>query len=367
MRILFATGRLYPPDRHGGAQNSAHALLTHATRAGHTCEAITAHAPGWRLLFRRGLFIAGGRRVLLPPDSANGYPTRRAPHWQVAEWAARRITSFRPDVLVTDQIELLEQLAPELPGELPIVLRVAELSRLERLETLPAAGSLRVIANSRFIARRLRDRFGIDAPVLYPLVDTARYHVRRRDPDRITFFNPIPEKGVDLAFEVARIAPGRHFLFISGWPRPGNEERRVAERCRELPNIELHPWTRNVAAIYARTRILFFPTQWEEPFGRVALEAQASGIPVLASDRGGLPEAVGNGGRILPFDAPASAWADALAAMLDPTTETRLSDAARANTRRPEFQPQFIADRFLDILHDHTGSTAGRDAAVQRT
>jgi glycosyltransferase involved in cell wall biosynthesis len=41
------------------------------------------------------------------------------------------------------------------------------------------------------------------------------------------------------------------------------------------------------------------PSIWPEPFGRVVLEAQMNGIPVISSAKGGLPEAVGNGGEII--------------------------------------------------------------------
>lgn len=44
----------------------------------------------------------------------------------------------------------------------------------------------------------------------------------------------------------------------------------------------------------AESRFLVVPSVWEEPFGRVALEALSLGIPVLAADRGGLPEIIKN-------------------------------------------------------------------------
>src|SRR5262249_21620774 len=59
--------------------------------------------------------------------------------------------------------------------------------------------------------------------------------------------------------------------------------------------------TDDMRTVYCDTRILLVPSQWEdETWGRVVSEAQLSGIPVITSDRGGLPESVGPGGIVLP-------------------------------------------------------------------
>jgi glycosyltransferase involved in cell wall biosynthesis len=60
--------------------------------------------------------------------------------------------------------------------------------------------------------------------------------------------------------------------------------------------------------VYGRTKILLVPSLWEEAYGRVATEAQLSGIPVITSNRGGLPEAVGTGGITLDPEGPLEAW-----------------------------------------------------------
>jgi len=68
------------------------------------------------------------------------------------------------------------------------------------------------------------------------------------------------------------------------------------------------------------------PSRWEEAaVPRVALEAYASGVAVIASDRGALPEGVVNDetGIIVPADEPA-AWRDAAAAMIVDGTDERL-------------------------------------------
>jgi glycosyltransferase involved in cell wall biosynthesis len=49
---------------------------------------------------------------------------------------------------------------------------------------------------------------------------------------------------------------------------------------------------------YRVSRAVLMPSLWRESLGRVAIEAMANGIPVLASDRGALPETLGDAGFI---------------------------------------------------------------------
>jgi glycosyltransferase involved in cell wall biosynthesis len=49
------------------------------------------------------------------------------------------------------------------------------------------------------------------------------------------------------------------------------------------------------AALIARARALLFPVQWDEPFGLVMIEALLSGVPVLALQRGSVPEVIDDG------------------------------------------------------------------------
>jgi glycosyltransferase involved in cell wall biosynthesis len=106
--------------------------------------------------------------------------------------------------------------------------------------------------------------------------------------------------------------------------------------------------------IYARTRILLAPSLWEEGWGRVISEAQISGIPVLASNRGGLPESVGPGGLLVAHDAPLDRWRNALSAMWDDVdVYGQLSAAAAKHSRRPAIQPDRLLDRFAAILQAH--------------
>lgn len=55
---------------------------------------------------------------------------------------------------------------------------------------------------------------------------------------------------------------------------------------------------------YAVTKALLMPSLWNESFGLVAAEAMLNGTPVLASNRGALPETVGEGGLLLDIPPP---------------------------------------------------------------
>lgn len=108
-----------------------------------------------------------------------------------------------------------------------------------------------------------------------------------------------------------------------------------------------------LAETLRRASALLIPSH-SETFGLVALEAAASGIPVIASRVGGLPEAVGDNGILLD-DRSAESWAAALDAVL---TEAR--DAAgrarlrsRAVAHAAPFRWDAVAHRIGDIYRSH--------------
>jgi glycosyltransferase involved in cell wall biosynthesis len=84
------------------------------------------------------------------------------------------------------------------------------------------------------------------------------------------------------------------------------------------------------------------PSVWEEAWGRVASEAQCSGLPVIGSDRGGLPEAIGPGGVVLPFSADTDAWVAEVRRLWD---DSAAHDAVSAAARRHACRPEMDAGR----------------------
>ena len=109
--------------------------------------------------------------------------------------------------------------------------------------------------------------------------------------------------------------------------------------------------------VYARARLLLVPSQWEEAWGRVVSEAQASGIPAIASDIGGLPESVGPGGILVSPDAPLERWLAALSALWDDAAAwERYADAAAAHFAALDLSPERAARRLVDIVTAQPGA-----------
>ena len=357
MRVAFAGGNGYPPEAAGGVQSSTHHLAQGLAARGHAPAVLAPlYGAGWfGLRARARLKLAGGGLVV---DRVQGYPVHRAwfPQTQVGAF----VRAVRPDVAVVQchgTVPIAQAFAAE-GVALVIYLRNVEFHQLGGdPSTLPGA---RFIANSAFTARVYRERFGIEARVIPPTLDRAAYAVTPEGPF-VTFVGPVPEKGLDLALQVAALCPEIPFLFVESWLLGPEALAALERRLAGLPNVTLRRRTPDMPGMFRRTRVLLAPSRWEEAWGRVASEAQCSGIPVVGSSRGGLPEAIGPGGLVLDAEALAAEWAAAVRHVwADPEAHAALSAAALAHAARPEMDPD---RQFAAFLSEVEAAAAPRQAA----
>jgi glycosyltransferase involved in cell wall biosynthesis len=90
---------------------------------------------------------------------------------------------------------------------------------------------------------------------------------------------------------------------------------------------------------------------WREQFGRMLIEAMASGVPVVASDSGEIPAVVGDAGVVVP-EGDAPAWTRALDALLgDPARRSALAAAGRARAESTYAWP-VVARRHLAFFEE---------------
>jgi len=143
----------------------------------------------------------------------------------------------------------------------------------------------------------------------------------------------VPEKGHDFAIELARQLraerPRLRWLFAGGGPLLESLQARLrAEGLSEVIGISgeiSHP---QMLQRLAEATVVIQPSR-QEGFGMTAAEAMALGKPVLASDAGGLPETVGEAGRVVPIS-NRTGWLNSLRYLLDsPVARAALGQAAR--------------------------------------
>lgn len=153
------------------------------------------------------------------------------------------------------------------------------------------------IANSATVARRIKRYYRRDATVIHPPVDVTRYALRatRKQEHYLVVSRLLPYKSVDLA--VRAFNELQLPLVVVG----DGPERRTLEALAK-PNIQFAGAKRptELAEYYAGARALIFPQ--EEDFGLAAVEALASGTPVIGFGRGGLKEIVEHGTHGLLFN-----------------------------------------------------------------
>jgi glycosyltransferase involved in cell wall biosynthesis/predicted metal-dependent phosphoesterase TrpH len=138
------------------------------------------------------------------------------------------------------------------------------------------------------------------------------------------------EKGADLladAFLAARARdPRLHLVLAGGGPEEATLRARVGEHATFLGWLEGDA----LAVAYANADLFLFASR-TDTFGQVLLEAQASGLPVVAVAEGGPCSIVADGVTGLLRSADATALADAVVALAaDPDARARLAHAARA-------------------------------------
>lgn len=159
------------------------------------------------------------------------------------------------------------------------------------------------VYNSEWVAKRA----GTKGIVVHPPVWAEDYAVTPGY--AVTLINLMAEKGAAIFWRLAERNPDVPFLAVRG----GWGAQVIPPR---LPmNVVLLENTPDMKEVYRRTRILLVPSDYES-FGRVAVEAAVSGIPVLASLTPGLRESMGPLGAHW-VEGGVDAWQGALQAHLE--------------------------------------------------
>lgn len=172
------------------------------------------------------------------------------------------------------------------------------------------------LARSETAAGILRARgFSGNIRVVPHGVDTERFAPA---PDRDHACEPVigyvgaltRHKGVDVLIQALALLPSEiHCLILGDGPeKPKLED--LASRLGVASRIEFVGTVshRDIPGYLRRMSVFVLPTRslpgWEERFGRVLLEAMATGLPVVGSNCGEIPSVIGDGGVVFPEQDP---------------------------------------------------------------
>ncbi len=153
-----------------------------------------------------------------------------------------------------------------------------------------------VVVPSEFARRYYKERLGIDCYVIPPLIDRSKVSVEGGERKCVTLVNPSVEKGVFFFLGLARAIGQSHpevpFLIVEGRAK-ASSLADVPEVLR-LKNLSVMRTVSDPRSFWDKTRILLVPSTGKETFCRLVVEAAFNSIPVIASDRGAIPETMGD-------------------------------------------------------------------------
>jgi glycosyltransferase involved in cell wall biosynthesis len=292
MRILLTATASYAPPR-GGATRSNLVWLSHLAAAGHACRVVCG-APGEGAPFRHHESIA----LLEVEDPAQRVQALR-----------RQIAEFQPDwVLVSSEDlghALLREAHHSAEGRVVYLAHTPQFFPFGPASWYPERHAAELVARSagvvtigRHMAAYVHWELGRQSVVIHPPIYGAGPFPYLANFERglVAMINPCAVKGISIFLETASRLPGFRFGATPGWGTTSADRLALAR----LPNMEILPNPAGIDDLLRGTRILLMPSLWYEGFGLIVMEAMLRGIPVVASDSGGLREAKQGTGYLIP-------------------------------------------------------------------
>lgn len=185
-------------------------------------------------------------------------------------------------------------------------------------------------------------QFGVDPDLFAPVLTPPSSASPRNLGERMRTFTIgyvgrlVEEKGIHLLLTAAARLDGEWRLRLVGSGPYWNALEALAQQLGIRDRLDRVEWVESAGmpTQYQKMDVLAIPSltrlNWKEQFGRVITEAMSSGLPVIGSDSGAIPDVMGNAGMIVP-----EGDIDSLTAALrrlrdDPVERARLGQAGRA-------------------------------------
>jgi len=314
MRVMYVCG-MYVPS-HGGAEISMYSLLRSLQEK-----------LGWEILAVTDERYEKTKKL----EKFNKIQLHTTSHDNRETEIEKMILEFKPDIVITQLMWANVALKLANKHSIPSIVRVCKvplkLDLAEGSEYAPTA----IISTSNFVKEYVSKLWNRESNIIKPLVEIENYTIKKEDLDPsknnlIFMFNPLQRKGGLVFKEIAKKLPSERFGTVLGWSSLKDKDdsnnfsseyiKRVTESegstfdgsllsyvsFDDCENVKVFPSEDDPRALYEQMKVLLIPSQWEEAFGRVAIEAMVNGIPVIASNVAGLKDSVSDGGILVEKD-----------------------------------------------------------------
>ncbi|WP_405549865.1 glycosyltransferase [Streptomyces microflavus] len=307
---LFAWRRTPPPFLIGGAEVTQQLLAEELAAAGWHVTYLGSHEAPWDGVTQLPDMCAHLDRHRVAYDEADGTLRYR---WNGVECAAfmqnnvehalgSLLGDLSPDVVFTSQEGSAQLAAQARPTALVAgLLHSVSATGLEVLAGRPHYG----LAVSGFVQARAPHTPGTRLAVMYPPFALPGEGSGEARTVSVLMVNPIPAKGSELLHQLIRLMPEQHFTLVEGW-------WDTVAGFAAYPNVTYVPRVYDMGPLYRSHLLLLVPSTVEDAFPRVIVEAALHGVPSIGVDRGGIPEAIGDAGIVLPSTAGPETWARAI-------------------------------------------------------
>ena len=373
MKILAILDTFRPPGymgNVGGGEISNRILLKGLSRGGHSIRVVTRHGCGaWRAddlgMQVYDISAVCPVQVLRKPFALALY---RLMAFRVAK-------AFTPDVIVSATSSIAIAAAVGRRLNTPVGAFVRAFENFDNFDAKPsnfrnlirdltrsaALGNSRgravkqvgfLLPNSQFIADKCRREFMFPRiHLVYPPLDLSiQPFQRKRSIQNICMVGTSPRKGSCVVKQLARRMPHLEFLII-GDPSlsPGQSVSK--------DNLTITGWLNERTSFLTHADIVLVPSLWEEPFGRVVLEALAAGKLVLVSNTGGLPETLARQELLMVPPGNIDAWQSRLEHAVEcPDIYFKACQAARTRLAQFSEESQIKALERALIAEAHHGA-----------
>lgn len=161
------------------------------------------------------------------------------------------------------------------------------LHKIRMWDVRTANGVDHFVANSKFIARRIKKVYGRHADVIYPPVNIADFSlVEAKENFYLTASRLVPYKKMDLIVDAFSQMPEKRLVVIGDGP---DMQKIKAKAGKNIEMLGYQPFS-VLKDMMQRAKAFVFAA--EEDFGIIPVEAQACGTPVIAFGKGGVLETI---------------------------------------------------------------------------